>query len=82
MADPHTGAPESPRVVNASENLDSTAARTKRQARLSDSYSDTVRSITESTSSVDSSRRVLTRDIQRMIDSLIEFAASHTPLME
>jgi hypothetical protein len=83
MADPHAGAPEPPRtttrgtaVTDAPENLDSTTApRTRRQARLSDGYSNAARSITEITSSVDSSGRVTTRDIWRMIEGLKETIA-------
>lgn len=90
MADPHAGAPEPPRtitrgtaVTDAPENLDSTTApRTRRQARLSDGYSNTSRSITEVTSSVDSSGRVTTRDIWRMIDGLKETIAYQTELIQ
>ncbi|KAJ5044578.1 hypothetical protein NUH16_001384 [Penicillium rubens] len=90
MADPHAGAPEPPRtttggtaVTDASENLDSTTApRTRRQARLSDGYSNAARSMTEITSSVDKSWRVTTRDIWRMIDGLKETIAYQTELIQ
>ncbi|OGE46890.1 hypothetical protein PENARI_c093G11063, partial [Penicillium arizonense] len=90
MADPHAGAPEPSRtttrgtaVTDAPENLDSTTApRTRRQARLSDGYSNAARSITETTSSVDSSGRVTTRDIWRMIDGLKETIAYQTELIQ
>jgi hypothetical protein len=86
MADPHAGAPE-PRtitrgtaVTDASENLDSTTApRTRRQARLSDGY---FNAITEITNSTDSSGRVTTRDIWRMIDGLKETIAYQTELIQ
>ncbi|KAK9847058.1 hypothetical protein MYU51_021111 [Penicillium brevicompactum] len=90
MADPHAGAHEPPRtttrgtaVTDASENLESTTApRTRRQARLSDGYSNAARSITEITHSVDSSVRVTTRDIWRMIDGLRETIAYQTELIQ